>query len=155
MPTEIERKFLVKNDGWQASANAGTPIKQGYLSTSKERNVRVRQKGEKALLNVKGNTEGISRLEFEYEIALDDALEMLALCEKPLIEKTRFLVAGPDGNTWELDVFEGDNQGLIVAEIELENEEAAFALPDWAGEEVSHDSRYFNANLNTAPYKTW
>ncbi len=155
MPTEIERKFLVKNNGWQADADAGTAIKQGYLSTSKERNVRVRQKGEKAFLTIKGKTEGISRLEFEYEIPLSDALEMLVLCDKPLIEKTRFLVAGPDGNTWELDVFEGDNQGLIVAEIELESEETTFALPDWAGEEVSHDQRYFNANLNKAPYSTW
>lgn len=155
MPTEIERKFLVKNEQWKDFANDGTPIRQGYLNANKERNVRVRQKGDQAFLTIKGKTVGISRAEFEYEIPLADALELFKLCDQPMIEKVRYLVAGPDGHSWELDVFEGDNQGLIVAEIELEAENTPFTLPDWAGDEVSHDPRYFNANLNKVPFNKW
>ena len=155
MPTEIERKFLVKNKDWRSHADAGTAIRQGYLNPGKERNVRVRQKGDQAFLTIKGKTEGISRLEFEYEIPLTDALELFKLCDQPMIEKTRYLVKGPDALTWELDVFEGENQGLIIAEIEVESEDSTFAIPHWAGEEVSHDSRYFNASLNKLPYSKW
>lgn len=152
---EIERKFLVANEGWKAQADKGSLIKQGYLSTTPERNVRVRLKGEKAFITIKGKTTGISKPEFEYEIPKADAKAMMHLCEKPLIEKTRYLVSGPDGKLWELDVFEGDNQGLIIAEIELNAENEVFEIPDWTGKEVTEDTRYYNASLIRIPFSNW
>jgi adenylate cyclase len=117
--------------------------------------VRVRIAGEQGFLTIKGKTQGISRLEFEYEIPLADAHTLLTeLCEKPLIEKYRYLL-DYEGFTWEIDEFLGDNAGLIVAEIELKSENQAFVQPDWLGEEVSHDPRYLNANLIRNPYKNW
>jgi len=152
MAKEIERKFLVK-DSW-SPRDEGLKIAQGYLSTVPERTVRVRIKGGKGYLTIKGKNQGISRAEFEYEIPVRDAEEMLKLAEQPILSKTRYLEQ-QDGFTWEIDVFEGENQGLIVAEIELPDEQAAFAEPAWLGEEVSGDVRYYNANLIKNPFSQW
>ncbi len=154
MAKEIERKFLVKNDEWRGQA-AGKRYRQGYLSTVKERTVRVRTAGEKGFLTIKGITVGASRPEYEYEIPVGDADEMLdGLCEKPLIEKTRYRI--PDaGLTWEVDEFEGDNAGLITAEVELKDENQSVSLPAWIGQEVTGDPRYFNANLVAKPFTKW
>jgi len=143
---EIERKFLVRGDAWREGA-VGTVYRQGYLSTVKERTVRV--------LTVKGITVGATRSEFEYEIPQGDAERMLDdLCERPLIEKTRFVVAS-GGHDWEVDEFAGENAGLIVAEVELEAEDEVVELPSWAGEEVTADPRYYNANLIAHPFSRW
>ncbi len=154
MAKEIERKYLVKPDVWKAPAS-GTTIRQGYLSSVKERVVRVRTKGPKAFLTIKGITKGISRAEFEYEIPVEDAdLLLTNLCEQPLIEKTRYKEVYL-GHTWEIDVFFGANEGLIVAEVELTDENEKLVLPPWAGEEVSADPRYFNSNLIANPFCKW
>ncbi len=154
MGQEIERKFLVLGDAWRHDA-AGTVYRQGYLSTVKERTVRVRTIGERGFLTVKGLTVGATRSEFEYEIPVDDADRMLdGLCERPLIEKTRYVVA-TGGHDWEIDEFAGENAGLIVAEVELEAEDEAVELPAWAGEEVTGDPRYYNANLIAHPFSRW
>ena len=154
MGKEIERKFLVKNESWKATAK-GKRYRQGYLSTVKERTVRVRTAGDKGYMTVKGITQGASRAEYEYEIPFADANEMLnQLCLRPLIEKTRYCI--PQGDvTWEIDEFEGDNRGLIVAEVELKDEHQSFTMPDWIGQEVTKDPRYFNANLVARPFSTW
>jgi adenylate cyclase len=154
MPIEIERKFLVVNSNWKKNINTATLIKQGYLNSTPERTVRVRIKGEKGFLTIKGKTVNTTRAEYEYEIPFSDALEMMDLCEKPLIEKTRYEVIVTD-NLWEIDVFDGDNKGLTVAEIELESENQEFILPSWAGKEVSHDAKYYNASLIKNPFKGW
>lgn len=153
MALEIERKFLVKSEDWKIGA-IGVAFRQGYLSRSPQQTVRIRIAGEKAFLTIKGLRSKISRLEFEYEIPLADAAEMLNLCVGPLIEKTRFEILH-GGKTWEVDEFHGDNAGLIVAEIELNAEDESFLLPDWIGEEVSDDVRYFNSNLAVSPFSTW
>ncbi len=154
MAKEIERKFLLTGDGWRQLAK-GTIYRQGYLSTVKERTVRVRTIDDKGFLTIKGITVGATRVEYEYEIPTADANEMLDdLCEKPIIEKKRYKVA-LDGFIWEIDEFGGVNQGLIVAEIELESEDQAFNKPDWVGDEVSGDPRYFNSNLIAHPFTTW
>ncbi|HEY8385514.1 MAG TPA: CYTH domain-containing protein [Porticoccaceae bacterium] len=154
MALEIERKFLVKNDGWRGCSE-GVLFRQGYLSSEKTRVVRVRIAGSNAFLTIKGKTCGISRLEFEYPIPVEDASKMLdELCEKPLIEKTRYIL-DDGGQRWEIDEFHGVNQGLIVAEIELDDESDGFEKPSWLGREVSHDPRYFNANLARHPYSEW
>ena len=154
MGKEIERKFLVKNDSWRGQA-PGKPYRQGYLSTVKERTVRVRTVGDKGYITIKGITVGASRSEYEYEIPANDANEMLdRLCERPLIEKTRYRI--PQGDVaWEIDEFEGDNRGLIVAEVELKDEHQVVTLPGWVGQEVTSDPRYFNANLVAKPFTTW
>ena len=155
MTIEIERKFLLKNSSWKAQADEGTKYSQGYLVGSKHASVRVRIQGDKAFLNIKSATIDITRQEFEYEIPLNDASEMLeTLCEKPLISKTRYhLKSGK--HLWEIDVFEGDNQGLVVAEIELNDKNESFVKPRWLGEEVSDDERYYNVCLVKHPYKDW
>jgi adenylate cyclase len=154
MGQEIERKFLVKGTAWKAQA-AGTLYRQGYLSSVKERTVRVRIAGEKGSLTIKGVSKGVTRTEFEYGIPVDEAAAMLdGLCERPLIEKTRY-VAESGGYTWEIDEFHGDNDGLIVAEVELQSPDEKPPLPEWVGEEVSSDPRYFNSNLVRKPFKTW
>ena len=154
MATEIERKFLVVDDTWSAGA-VGTVFRQGYLSTVKERTVRVRVAGDRAFLTIKGLTVGAVRSEFEYEIPVADANQMLdELCERPLIEKTRYEVVA-DGLTWEIDAFAGVNDGLIVAEVELDDEAQEIVLPAWVGEEVTHDPRYFNSNLIAHPFSEW
>ena len=154
MANEIERKFLVDIGLWRPS-DAGTLIRQGYLSSVNERVVRVRTAGHLGFLTIKGLTTGISRLEFEYPIPLADAMEMLdRLCERPLLEKTRHREIFA-GRCWEIDVFHGNNDGLIVAEVEIANPGDEVEFPHWAGAEVSHDARYFNNNLAANPYKNW
>jgi len=154
MAKEIERKFLVKPGAW-SPRDAGIHFKQGYLNAQKERVVRVRIEGERAKLTIKGVTTGVTRSEFEYAIPVEDAAVLLDnLCEKPLIDKHRHKeVHG--GKTWEIDVFHGDNEGLVVAEIELTSESEAFVRPGWLGDEVSSDPRYFNSNLLKNPFKNW
>lgn len=152
MATEIERKFLVNEGSWRQAK--GTKYRQGYLNSEKERVVRVRTIDNKGYLTIKGITAGASRMEFEYEIPLQDANELLNICEKPLIEKIRYKVE--DGDVvWEVDEFAGDNQGLIVAEVELQNEDQRFSKPNWVAEEVTGDPRYFNSNLIKNPYTMW
>ena len=153
MGHEIERKFLVDVAAWHPEGT-GTAFVQGYLSSHKERTVRVRLEGGTAKLTIKGPTVGVTRTELEYAIPHDDAVAMLELCERPLIEKTRHLETH-DGKRWEIDVFAGDNAGLVVAEIELASEDERFSVPSWAIREVSDDPRYYNANLIAAPFKTW
>lgn len=153
MSKEIERKFLVKNFLF-VPKDEGDYIAQGYLSSTPERTVRVRVKNNKGYLTVKGKNEGISRSEYEYEIPESDAKELLQLCEPSIIVKRRYIV-DVDGSRWEVDVFEGDNEGLIVAEIELQSEDEQFNKPEWLGEEVSYDSRYYNSKLSKCPYKFW
>lgn len=154
MSLEIERKFLVRDDRWRAMA-PGVRLRQGYLSSHPDRIVRVRIEGAAAQITIKGRTVGATRGEWEYPIPLEDAALFLdRLCEQPVIDKTRYRIVY-QGMTWEVDEFHGDNAGLVVAEIELTSEEQPFAKPDWVGEEVTHDRRYFNANLLHHPYKDW
>lgn len=154
MGQEIERKFLVKSDAWRSGATA-TRFRQGFLSTVAERTVRVRLAGGRGTITIKGKSEGATRLEFEYEIPAHDASDILdSLCERPLIEKVRH-TRREGHHTWEIDVFEAENAGLIVAEIELRSEHEAFERPAWLGEEVTDDPRYFNANLIAHPYCAW
>lgn len=154
MGIEIERKFLLRGEGWRSF---GKPVllRQGYLSSQLDRVVRVRIEGDQARLTIKGRTQGNSRGEWEYPIPLIDAEQLLdALCERPIIEKYRRRIEF-DGMTWEVDEFLGENAGLVVAEIELTSEDQAFSRPDWIGAEVSDDARYFNANLITLPFSRW
>ncbi len=159
MGVEIERKFLVKNESWQRDPEggmiSGTLFKQGYLPAEGDTVVRVRIEGEEAKLTIKGKVEGISRLEYEYDIPLMDAEELLAkLCRKPIVEKTRY--CRTEGElVWEIDVFSGVNQGLVIAELELSNENQKITLPSWAGKEVSGDARYYNVNLIDHPFCQW
>ena len=154
MGEEIERKFLVADDRWREGAS-GTRYRQGFLSTDPDRVVRVRIAGSKATLTIKGRTVGARRSEFEYPLPLEDAEELLdQLCMRPLIEKVRYTVV-VGAHTWEVDVFEGDNEGLVVAEVELEREDEPFERPDWVGAEVTDDPRYFNANLIAKPFRLW
>lgn len=154
MGIEIERKYLVASDDWRGLAE-GIEYRQGYLSVIKERTVRVRTVGDRGYLTIKGISTGASRVEYEYEIPVGDTHEMLdELCEHPLIEKRRHRI--PYGDLiWEVDEFLGDNQGLVVAEVELTSEDQLIELPDWIGEEVTGDPRYFNSNLVARPYSTW
>jgi len=155
MPIEIERKFLVLNDAWRQSAHAAQRLRQGYLNNETLCSVRIRTSTDRAWLNIKGATVGAQRQEFEYEIPIADAHRMLdTLGHQPLIEKVRYLVA-VGRHTWEIDVFEGDNSGLIVAEIELDHPDEAFERPAWLGIEVTHDERYYNTSLSRHPYKDW
>ena len=152
MGKEIERKFMVKEGPWRNAK--GTRYRQGYLNSAKERNVRVRTMEDKAYLTIKGIAIGASRMEFEYEIPLQDADELLEICEKPLIEKIRYKVQ-EGGFVWEVDEFFRENHGLIVAELELESGDQEFPKPDWVREEVTEDPRYFNSNLIKNPYTNW
>ncbi|MES9856745.1 MAG: CYTH domain-containing protein [Sedimenticola sp.] len=155
MAIEIERKFLVKSDDWKASVVSESVLKQGYLANQPNASVRVRTGNGKAYLNIKSVTIGIKRAEFEYEIPLDDAEDMLAqVAEQPFIDKTRYKVKCGE-HIWDLDVFEGANSGLIVAEVELNSEDETFELPSWAGDEVSGEIRYYNVNLVQHPYSNW
>ncbi len=154
MATEIERKFLVKGDEWR-SLGTGTGYRQGYISTKETgTTVRVRVVGDRGYLTIKGTTVGTSRAEFEYPIPVEDAREMLdTLCDRPLIEKTRYRIQQGE-LTWEVDEFAGENQGLILAEVELDDENQTVELPDWIDKEVS-DPKYFNVNLAKYPYSQW
>ena len=154
MGKEIEYKFLVDAAGWRPQG-AGTLYRQGYVNSAIDRTVRVRIAGDAAFLTVKGATKDIERAEFEYPIPLADAQEMLdTLCEKPLIEKTRHIEIW-QGERWEIDVFHGENDGLIVAEIEVGDVTAAIHPPPWATRNVSGDARYFNSSLIANPYRNW
>ncbi|HEY9636645.1 MAG TPA: CYTH domain-containing protein [Coleofasciculaceae cyanobacterium] len=154
MATEIERKFLVKGEEWR-SLGTGTIYRQGYLSTKQGCSVRVRLVGNQGYLTIKGLTEGFSRAEYEYPIPAEDAQEMLdILCDRPLIEKTRYKIEFA-GLTWEVDEFAAENQGLIVAEVELTDAKQIIELPDWVGNEVSDDPRYYNVNLTQHPFNRW
>lgn len=155
MAHEIERKFRVKDPSWRFHVTTQQVIKQGYLGSVERCSIRVRISDERAFLNIKGATLGVVRKEYEYEIPLADAEELLAdFCRKPILEKIRHHVPHA-GHLWEIDVFGGDNEGLIVAEIELSDVDEPFELPPWAGEEVSHDRRYYNVCLIDHPYKNW
>ena len=153
MAVEIERKFLVKSDAWRVGA-VGTVLKQGYLTQDADRTVRIRVAGEQGFVTIKGRRGGLARDEFEYEIPLADAEALLGLCLRPLIEKVRHIVWHAE-NRWEVDEFSGDNEGLIVAELELPAEDAVFERPEWLGDEVSDDARYFNSRLAQHPYSNW
>ena len=155
MPLEIERKFLLSNDTWRLAVARTLKLAQGYLDRSAHCSVRVRLEGAEARLNIKSRTLGVSRLEYEYPIPVDEAREMLTqLCGGRVIEKTRHFV--PVGaHTFEIDVFEGENAGLVVAEVELGSPDEAFERPAWLGAEVSHDIRYYNTSLIDLPYARW
>ena len=155
MAQEIERKFLVRGD-FKSEVTKATRITQGYLSSVPERTVRVRIKGDKGYMTVKGigSDSGASRFEWEKEIPVEDVHELLKICEPGVIDKTRYLV--PAGkHTFEVDEFYGDNEGLVVAEVELGSEDEEFVRPGWLGEEVTGDPRYYNSMLMKKPYKTW
>ena len=154
MAKEIERKYLVISDEWRGLSE-GIMYRQGYLSSQKKRIVRIRTIHDKGFVTIKGMNSGITRAEYEYEIPLADANEMLdSLCLKPLIEKKRYKIIY-EGLTWEVDEFFSENLGLIIAEIELKSEDQKIPKPKWLGEEVSYQSKYFNANLIQHPYITW
>lgn len=154
MATEIERKFLVIGDDWKKGAE-GVLYRQGYLSSDKDRTVRVRIAGDQGYMTVKGRSVGIARAEFEYAIPIDDARDMLdSLCLKPLIEKVRYTVMYRQMR-WEIDEFLGQNLGLVVAEVELDQIGQQVDLPEWAGTDVSADPRYFNSSLIAHPYRSW
>jgi adenylate cyclase len=152
MGVEIERKFLVQGGAWRQGT--GVRMVQGYLNRDKARTVRVRLAGDAAFLTIKGTSVGATRAEFEYPIPLADAQALLALCDGPLIDKTRYRIP-VDSVVWEVDEFAGDNVGLVVAEVELPSEDAVFPKPGWIGEEVTHDARYFNSNLAAHPFVHW
>ncbi len=155
MATEIERKFLLVSDEWRQQVSHSQVFRQGYLSNNPCASVRVRIADDKATLNIKGMTIGVERPEYEYEIPLHDATELLdQLCERPLIEKTRHFVEF-GGNLWEIDEFHGDNAGLLVAEVELDSPDQVITLPTWAGKDVSHLERYYNVRLTQYPYSRW
>ena len=153
MGLEIERKFLAQNVSFLSSIY-GEEMIQGFLFTKKEKSMRVRITGRKATLTVKGETVGLVRQEFEYPIPIEDARELITMCERPLVEKCRYEI--PWGSlVWEVDVFHGENEGLIVAEIELPDVDCILDLPEWIGEEVTNDPRYLNCNLIQYPYSEW
>ncbi len=155
MAIEIERKFLVSNDRWRLQADSGVHYRQGYLSHDPRRCVRVRIAGDQAWLNIKCATSPIRRLEYDYPVPLEDAQEMLKMLRsEDCVDKVRYRIRQGQ-HEWEVDVFEGTNAGLVVAEIELDDEEEAFEKPDWLGREVSDDPRYYNMNLAKQPYTTW
>lgn len=155
MATEIERKFLVSDDSWRNDADDGTLYRQGYLSTGGSCAIRVRVAGTRAYLSIKSASSGISRAEFDYTIPLADAESILNdLCIRPPIEKTRYLVRYGE-HVWEIDVFAGENAGLVLAEVELKHEDERFEHPVWVGKEVSEDERYYNAYLAEHPYRHW
>ena len=154
---EIERKFLVVGE-FRNKATSSTHIEQGYIASGNGRTVRVRIRGEKGYITIKGpsNEAGLARFEWEKEITVDEAKALMTICEQGVIQKTRWLVPSEDGkHTWEVDVFDGDNAGLIMAEIELESENDTFEKPDFIGKEVTGDRRYYNSHMRRYPYKLW
>jgi CYTH domain-containing protein len=155
MATEIEYKYLVIKDIWKkVIPNKSVEIKQAYLLTDPEKTIRVRTKGNSGFITIKGKSTGASRLEFEYEIPIEDAIELINKFCSNLIEKTRHIVIH-DNNTWEVDEFKGFNEGLIVAEIELTSEDEIYSIPDWIDKNVTEDLRYANSNLTIKPFTTW
>lgn len=154
MGTEIERKFLLRNDTWKTGAD-GIVYSQGYLCSDQKRTVRVRIAGDKGVLTIKGKSTGFTRTEYEYPIPVQDATHMLeTLCDDNPVEKKRYTIPYK-GFTWEVDEFYGLNQGLVVAEIELTSEDQEFELPDWVGKEVTGELRYYNSQLSKHPFSTW
>jgi CYTH domain-containing protein len=151
---EIERKFLVAGD-FRGEVSGASHIVQGYLSTTPGRSVRVRLRDEQGWITVKGPMRGLTRVEWEKEIPAGEAQLLLSLCEPGVIDKTRHLVPAADGHVWEVDEFHGDNEGLVVAEIELGSEAEEFVRPAWVGREVTGERRYFNSSLTKCPYKDW
>lgn len=153
---EIERKFLVKSDQFKSLAFTKNQIAQGYLNSNPERTVRIRIKGESGFLTIKGkgNETGVSRFEWETEIPLIEAKHLIQLCEKGVIDKIRYEVQSGN-HVFEVDEFFGENEGLVIAEIELKSEDESFEKPDWLGNEVTNDERYYNAFLSHHPYKSW
>ena len=154
---ETERKFLVVGDFKSLSYNA-TRIQQGYIASNNGRTVRVRIRGDKGYLTIKGPSglKGITRYEFDTEIPLDDARELMEICEPGIIDKTRYLVKSPDGrHTWEIDEFYGDNEGLVLAEVELSHESEEFQKPEFIGREVTGDRRFYNSHMRSYPFKLW
>lgn len=153
---EIERKFAVKSTNFLANAKESYKITQGYLNTDKNRTVRVRIKGNKGFITVKGisSADGLSRFEWEKEINIKDAEALLLLCEDFVIDKTRYIIPF-DTVVFEVDVFEGANKGLVVAEVELESTEQQFEKPEWLGEELTGDERFYNAYLSNVPFTSW
>ena len=156
MQNEIERKFLVKNDDFIKQSTKKQVIKQGFLSTDKKRTVRVRIKDDKGFLTIKGisNDSGTTRMEWEKEIPLPEAEQLLKICKKPIIIKNRYLVPF-NGNIFEVDVFKKKNKGLVLAEVELQSEDQNFKKPNWLGKEVTGDKRYYNSVLQKHPFKKW
>ena len=154
MALEVEHKFLVRDDGWRNAADDGHFMRQGYLANVGVTSVRVRISGDDARLNIKHARSLTVRLEYEYSIPLEDARELLDACGGPSVEKTRYRVPHA-GHLWEVDVFAGDNEGLVMAEVELAGEGEHFERPPWLGEEVSQDPRYLNQNLAVRPFKHW
>jgi adenylate cyclase len=155
VPAEIERKFLVNGDAWRDAVSHALKLRQGYLNRERQCSIRVRSDGRRGWLNIKGVTVGAERREFEYEIPLAEAEELLSdFAQPPLIEKTRYHVPAGE-HVWEIDVFEGDNAGLIVAEIELNHPDEPFDKPAWVADEVTDDVRYYNTQLARHPYRTW
>lgn len=154
--TEIERKFLVKSEAFKDQAFNSYDIRQGFLNSAPERTVRIRLKNDKGFLTIKGKSsaDGLSRFEWEKEIPKTDAEALLLLCEKRIIDKTRYEVK-VGNHTFEVDEFYGDNQGLIIAEVELNSKTDTFEKPDWLGEEVTGDIKYYNSNLSKLPFKNW
>lgn len=150
---EIERKFLVIGDGWKAQAEGGLAIAQGYLAAG-DPSVRIRRLGERGFITVKAGQQWAARQEYEYEIPLVDAQQMLRLCRQPIMTKTRHLVRH-GGHLWEIDVFAGANTGFTLAEVELQSADEAIDLPPWSGPEVTGDPRFFNAYLSQRPFSTW
>jgi adenylate cyclase len=154
MPREIERKFLLQDDTWRREVRRSQPMSQGYIASGGGASVRVRVAGEEAWLNIKVGGFVASRQEYEYAIPLDEARELLAAAQRPLIEKTRHFVER-GAMTWEIDEFHGENAGLVVAELELDSEDEQFARPPWLATEVTQLRRYYNVSLVTHPYRTW
>lgn len=152
MAIEIERKFLVEGTAWRGGS--GVPFTQGYLNRDKERTVRVRIAADRAFLTIKGLTQGATRAEFEYEIPVSDAEQLMTLSDGPIIRKSRHVIVH-DGSKWEVDEFFDDNAGLVLAEIELSSEDQPFSRPPWLGAEVTHDRRYYNSSLASYPYAMW
>ena len=153
---EIERKFLVKDDSYKQKAYGSSRIRQGYICSSRGRTVRVRIRDSRAYLTIKGPSEngGLSRYEFEKEITLDEGLQLMKLCEPGIIDKTRYLVKS-GSHTFEIDEFYGENEGLVMAEVELQYDDEPYEKPDFIGEEVTGDRRYYNSQLRSNPYTTW
>ncbi len=155
MGQEIEHKFLVVGDDWRSQVRSSTRIVQGYLAHTDRATIRVRIRSEKAYLTLKGPSSGIARSEYEYPIPVADAQAMLdEMAAGPVVDKVRHLI-DVDGFTWELDVFAGENSGLVMAEVEVPSADTEFPLPEWAGQEVSDDPRYYNVNLAQNPYRNW
>ncbi len=155
MAIEIERKFLLRNNDWQALEHTSAYYQQAYFCNTAKVSVRIRMSNAKAWVSFKSTTLEISRFEYEYEVPLNEAKQMMdEFSEGSIISKTRYFVP-VESHIWEIDVFEGDNQGLVVAEIELQHTDEDFFKPAWIGEEVSKDMRYFNSNLVTYPFKDW